>query len=105
VGVAGLECPFDGAIGTSLEFAGVGGHQEAQPLGCSMTAIEECSADQLREMIKDTERALFALEFCVCESCLQTPPEQTAQWIDETLALRAKIHVELCRRGEPQDTL
>jgi hypothetical protein len=65
-----------------------------------MTSIEEYSADQLREMIRDTEQALFGLEFCVCEACLETPPEKTAAWIDETLALREKFRMELARRGE-----
>jgi hypothetical protein len=69
-----------------------------------MTAVEECSVVQLREMIKDTEAALFGLEFCACEACLETPPEKTARWIDETLALRAKARAELEKRGElPQE--
>jgi hypothetical protein len=64
------------------------------------STLEEISVADLRELLVDTEQALFGLEFCVCEGCLATPPAQTAAWIDDVLALRAKIHVELRRRGE-----
>jgi hypothetical protein len=68
-----------------------------------MTGIEEYSVAQLRELLKSAEETLFGLEFRTCQRRIETSPEETAFWIDQTLALRAQFRAEFEKRGEGLD--